>query len=184
MVCDTPSAPGGWSMPALFTRISGGPICPLQCANASSSSALEHTSALKQSNLPEYLDCSVCTGSETTSTSWSSPNTYAPASRSASVQTPPKRPMTPVTTATFPLRPNNDSKTLICYAHKRLRPSNKIMSNTCDLTPPSIPPVSLGSGWSGFLHSWFFRIPLGPIRQVRCVVGLCCSPASTPRGCP
>jgi len=35
-----------------------------------------------------------------------------------------------------------------------------------DPTPPSIPPVSLGSGCFGFPHSWLFRIPLVPIRQV------------------
>lgn len=47
-----------------------------------------------------------------------------------------------------------------------------------DPTPPSIPPVSLGSGRSVVPHSWLFRIPLGPIRQVSCGAGPCCSPAA------
>src|SRR6185436_15884997 len=98
------SAAGGWSMPALFTSTLGGPSRLMQSASAARRSSAERISHLRSAKRSPCCAASFFTGSGSGNSRKSRPKTRAPLCSSARIQTGPRLPKAPVTTAVSPSR--------------------------------------------------------------------------------
>src|SRR5580700_8453511 len=103
----SPVADGGRSIPALFTRIDGGPTWLRKTASASCRLDRSVTSAWMPMYFPAHAGRPASFSVRPASSWISIPTTLAPASSSAAAHIGPSRPHTPVTIATSPVRENS-----------------------------------------------------------------------------